>query len=419
MTIKEKSIYDFDFFLSEDFPIGSTKEQILTDNIKKIANKLRMLENYKNTFANIVLNNINDLNFNEFLSYPQFLIKEKIIKTKVNPTNIGGLNFVCVDGSSVLKNFMNIDFSFLKAIVVKYYFKKNVDADIKYYPDLSGFNNYAIEGNYINSDENIIEAKVSLDLRFMELNLINKLISTTSNIDMIIIDGSILITPINLLFSMDHELSLKYNMLLKKYQELYKNCEEQRILLIGVIKDTRTAALTNLLKDTIQLLKPNTTHLKDFIRGNYRRIMDYYNDIDLFNRLLEKSERSCVFKIKREINQIRANDIKKEIPHYFPLDFYAFYFKTAKYDTPLRIEFFMEENSPLKDVISKTNIISSLILPISSCNEHYGLPTPQIEAHKRAAFKPNELDFLFNNLIRTLNKYGLRLIEKRRNRRPF
>ncbi len=419
MTIEGNDNIEFESFFNGKLPIGLTKEQILSKNLKKIVKKLLKLENYKNSFAKVLLTNIDKCNFSELMNYPEYLIKENIIKKNVKSSNIGGLNFVCVDGSSVLKNFMNIDFSFLKAIVVKYHFNNNYDAHIQFYPDLNGFNNYAVEGNYINSEERVVETKVSLDLRHMELNLLNELLETTSDIDMIIIDGSILITPLNLTFSIDYELSMKYDNLLKEYQELYMNCKEKRVLLIGVIKDTKTAALTNLLRESIQLLKPGPTNLQDFIAMNYRQIMDYFCDIDLFNRLLQKSERSCVFKIKREIEKIRQNEIKKEIPYYFPLDFYAFYCKTAQYDTPIRIEFFTEKNSSINEVISKAKLIASLVFPISSCNERYGLPIPQIEAHKRAVFKPNELNFLFNNLVRSLNKHGLRLIEKRRNRRPF
>ena len=67
----------------------------------------------------------------------------------------------------------------------------------------------------------------------------------------------------------------------------------------------------------------------------------------------------------------------------------------------------------------KADLISSILLPISSLNEHYGLPIPQIEAHKRSVFKPNEVDLLLNNLIRILHMEGISLLEKRRNRRPF
>ncbi|MFX1392274.1 MAG: DNA double-strand break repair nuclease NurA [Promethearchaeota archaeon] len=400
--------------------IGLTKEQILLKNIKFIAQEYIELEKIKDKFCRIILKNLKNLEFSDFTQYPKFFIKEKYIKKPVSASCISGLNVVSVDGSSITKTFMNVDFSFLKAIAVKYYFYKNgKHAKIEYYPDLNGFNNYSIQSNYINRDENIVQNKISIDMTFMEINLLNKLIERSTDIDFIIIDGSIVPTPINLLFSQDLEISKKYDNLLKEYHKLYSNCKDKGIVLIGSIKDTRTAALSHLLRDSIQLLRPNKDNLSSFTEINYRKIIDFFSDLDMFNKLLTKSERSCIFVCKREIDKIRDTGIKKEIPYYFPLTFYAYYLKTAKYDIPCRIEFFTDEGIDLNKASEKADLISSIILPISGINEHYGLPIPQIEAHRRAVFKQQEINLLFNNLTRILNKNGVLLLEKRRNRRPF
>ena len=402
--------------------IGLTKEQLLAKNLKILAQEYIQLEETKKNFVGLILKNFKNLDFSEFLNYPKFYIKEKYIKKSADSSCISGLNIISVDGSSAVKRFMNVDFSFLKAICVKYYFYKDgKSAKIKYYPDLSGFNNYSVQGNYFNREENVIESKVSMDMTFMEINLLNNFIehSNNSDIDLIIIDGSIMIMPINLLFSQDPEISIKYDRLLREYHKLYLNCKDNGIILVGSIKDTRTSALCHLIQESIQLLHSNGTDLTDFININYRQIIDYFSDFDLFNRILDKSERSCIFNCKRDIEKIRDNGIKKEIPYYFPLSFYAFYFKTAKFDIPCRIEFFMEEKHSIKKASEKADLISSMLLPISSMNEYYGLPIPQIEAHKRAVFKPDEINLLFNNLKRYLNQNGVSLIEKRRTRRPF
>ncbi|MFX1256589.1 MAG: DNA double-strand break repair nuclease NurA [Promethearchaeota archaeon] len=399
---------------------GLTKEQLLIKDLKIIAQEYIELEKLKNKLSKIILNNFEDLDFSEFITYKKFFIKENRIKKIVSPSCISGLNAVSVDGSSVVKKFMNVDFSFLKVIAVKYYFFKNgKSAKIKYFPDLSGFNNYSVQGNYIIRNDTVVENKISLEMTFMEINLLNKVIERSNDIDFIIIDGSIVIMPINLLFSQDPEISVKYDKLLKEYHKLYSNCKEKGIILMGSIKDTRTSALSHLLSDAIQLLKPNRTKLNDFVKINYRQVINYFIDLDLFNKLLKKSERSCIFYCKREIDKIRDTGIKKEIPYYFPLTFYAFYLKTAQYDTPCRIEFFTDENDTFEKASEKADLISSILLPISNLNEYYGLPIPQIEAHRRAAFRPHEIKLLFNNLLRNLNKNGIQLLEKRRNRRPF
>lgn len=398
---------------------GLTKEQLLLTGLKNIANDYIEIEKLKERFSNIILKNEKELDFSEFIKYPKYYIKEKGIKKKVNASNLSGLNIVSVDGSSVVKKLMNVDFTFLKAISVKYHFYKNQSANIMYYPDLSGFNNYSVQGSYINCEEDAIENKASMDMTFMEIKLLNNLIEKSSDIDLIIIDGSIVIMPINLIFSKDHAISLAYDKLLKEYQKLYLNCNEKGILLIGSIKDSRTSALTNLLRDSIQLLKPTNSNLSDFININYRQVMDYFSDLDLFNRLLNVSERSCIFNCKREVDKIRDTGIKKDIPYYFPLSFYAFYLKTARFDAPCRIEFYTGECDKFEKASEKADLISSILLPISSLNSRYGLPIPQIEAHRRAVFKQGELNLLFNNIKRVLSSKGCTLLEKRRNKRPF
>ncbi|MFX0002090.1 MAG: DNA double-strand break repair nuclease NurA [Candidatus Hodarchaeota archaeon] len=398
---------------------GLTKEQILHNYLRLIAKEYLAIEELKNSFVKIVLENIEELNFSQFINFPKFNIKEVFLKKEVKPANIRGLNVVSVDGSSVTKKYADVDFSFLKAIAVKYYFRKNHVANIAYFPDLNGFNNYLVQSNFLNRDEIAVETKISIDMTFMEINLLNNMIEKSSDIDMIIIDGSIVIMPINLVFTKDLEISKMYDKLLKEYQKLYLNCKEKGILLIGSIKDTRTSALCHLLRDSIQLLKPNQTRLTDFIKADYRKVIEYFSDLDLFNRIMKKSERTCIFNCKREIDKIRDTGIKKEIPYYFPLSFYAFYLKTVQYDTPCRIEFFMEETHSFKKASEKADLITSIILPISNLNENYGLPIPQVEAHKRAVFKATEVDLLLNNLTRTLNLHGISLLEKRRNRRPF
>jgi hypothetical protein len=426
MTIRDKpinseenKIQTFSFNKKIISHVGSTKEQLLLNELKTIAKEYLAIEKLKKSFVEIILKNFDNINFLKFVDFPKFHIKEGFLRKKVQTANIRGLNVASVDGSSLTKKYVNIDFSFLKAIAVKYHFKENHIANIAYYPDLSGFNNYLVQGNLRNLDEIAVETKNSIDMTFMEINLLNNMIKKSDDIDVIIIDGSIVIMPINLIFSKDPEISKKYDRLLKEYHILYSNCKEKGILLIGSIKDTRTSALTHILKESIQLLKPSYSNLSDFIKLDYRKILDFFSDLDLFNRLLKKSERSCIFNCKREIDKIRDTGIKKEIPYYFPLSFYAFYLKTTQFDNPCRIEFYIEENSSFKQASEKADLISSILMPISSLNEHYGLPIPQIEAHRRAVFKQNEIEVLLKNLIRTLNIHGIKLLEKRRDRRPF
>ena len=92
---------------------GFTKEQILLINLKTIAQEYLDIEDLKKNFIEILLANLEGIDLEELLKYPSYDIKENFIRKSISTSNIRGLNVVSVDGSSVLKKFMNVDFSFL------------------------------------------------------------------------------------------------------------------------------------------------------------------------------------------------------------------------------------------------------------------------------------------------------------------
>ncbi|MFX1236973.1 MAG: hypothetical protein ACFE8P_04555 [Promethearchaeota archaeon] len=61
---------------------GHTKEQLLTKDLKVIAQEFAIVERTKRDFAQIVINNQDKLDISEFINYPTFYIKESFIKKK-------------------------------------------------------------------------------------------------------------------------------------------------------------------------------------------------------------------------------------------------------------------------------------------------------------------------------------------------
>ena len=60
--------------------MGLTKEQILLKDLKIIAKEYLELEKLKKTFSKIILKNLDELDFSQFIKFPRFYIKEKFIK---------------------------------------------------------------------------------------------------------------------------------------------------------------------------------------------------------------------------------------------------------------------------------------------------------------------------------------------------
>jgi hypothetical protein len=398
--------------------IGATKEKCLTEDLAKIAEEFSNIEKLKHEIVQIIRKEASLINFSDYIKYFGIRIKEAGLVNSVIPTNIRGLKVAAVDGSLVTKKFQGIDLIFLKAVVVKYFFKEQYSAEISYYPDLSGYNNYSIQSNYLNINEEGIDLTASLEQKFMEINQLNKMLNEDNSLyDIIVLDGSILVTPINLIFSKNYKINQRYNRVLKEYRSLYETCENRGITLVGSIKDTRTAALANSFIEIIPMLINNKNLLKELLNINYREIMAYFSDFDLFSRLLKEGERTCAFRCNIEIDKVR--DTSKKIPQYFPESFYIFYLKSVRFDNPLRIEFYIGNNHSLKEISKKADLIASIIYPLSNLNNKYALPIPQIEAHKRSVFQQQEINFIFNSLKVLLLRKGISLFDKRRNRRPF
>ena len=123
MTINDKFIesekYSFKMVPQDKAIIsnpGLTKEQLLLKDLKTIAKEYLEIEKVKKSFVDVILKNLDNLDFTKFIDFPRFYIKEAFLKKNVSSANIRGLIIVSVDGSSVTKKFMNVDFSFLKAI---------------------------------------------------------------------------------------------------------------------------------------------------------------------------------------------------------------------------------------------------------------------------------------------------------------
>jgi len=62
--------------------LGLTKEQILLKNIQNIAEEYQEIEALKNKFIIALIENSNILDFSEFIKYPNYDIKENLIKKK-------------------------------------------------------------------------------------------------------------------------------------------------------------------------------------------------------------------------------------------------------------------------------------------------------------------------------------------------
>ncbi|MHA1728420.1 MAG: DNA double-strand break repair nuclease NurA, partial [Promethearchaeota archaeon] len=235
-------------------------------------------------------------------------------------------------------------------------------------------------------------------------------------IDIFILDGSILTEPLNLILLQNDALIEKYLSLILEYKKLYSLCNKKNILLVGVIKDTRSSTFRKVLMRKLPHLIKKFAEIRGITSINYRKLMNYFSDLDLFLQMLDVGERSCSFSINSPRNSwiprqldLLKNELQTKNDFLGDYKFFAYYLRPVKFDLPLRVEFCMKNNEISPDTIqsliqTKVNKISSIIMPLSSKLDTFGLPIPQIEAHMRAKLSEEDLKIIVRLLERNISK---------------
>ncbi len=389
-------------------------DRIFTFVIPEYAKDIVKLEVKKNRFIDAFQQAENFIKFHSNLD--MFFTPEEIPEHQfvfnVDYKGLRKLNVAAVDGSFVRQGYTNFEFTLFRAISVIYSFSPD-NISISYYPEEKGIQNYSLSRILTNTSEKNASHQVSIDRAFMEITLVNELITQNKKkIDMIILDGSILTEPLNLLSnpSQDAEIMAKYANLVKEYKKLYNLCDLREIDLVGVVKDTRSSTFRKLISRRIPqiITKMGNSSLTQM---DYRKLLLYFSDLDLFHRILNVGDRSCAFSINSSGNswvprqlEILNSGLNNENRFLEDYHFYASYMKPVPYDYPIRIEFHQNKNSTHPKVIkTKIQRICERLLPICSMFEDFAVPIPQIEAHLRAKLSHSDLQMVINSLTREIS----------------
>ncbi len=171
--------------------------------------------------------------------------------------------------------------------------------------------------------------------------------------------------------------------LLNKYKELYDFCTENNVALVGVIKDSRSRRLVEMLEHPLSTGISDTVFLHHFLKENERTFAFRYSDSPQKHHVLRElgkwGEKIC-----------------------------ALYSKPVKGDRPIRMEF-LNGQKPFSE-------IADFISTLSAINRSYAYPAILIDADLRAALDPQELE----RAVKSLSLFaGPSLLDLRRNSRPF
>ncbi len=370
--------------------------------IDNISQKILKYNENRKLFQDLFRQVKHKLNPSEFPEPFGIVTSDKQFTKKIQNADVDGLKIAGVDGGVIHKSLNFFDIALIRAVGVLFFHQKDNKPVVRYFPEEQPFPDIvtSIEPLSINDIDTLISIwRMQKEIR-CGISLIEE-----DQPDLIILDGSVLpVVEYRYVFQSEF-LSNQYKNLKALYRRLYTLCQKNRTSLCGIVKDSRSAILTNKLS----ALLPHLSKMPEFeklLEIDYRTIVKQLRDTDLLYQVLDSGERTFEF-LLTAFN----DESDKNLPDF---NIHCFYLKTVEYDTPLRVEF------PLlfSDLQSQTEKISSLVNSVSRYNPEYGIPSVIIEADARARLQETDADIIIDEIASKIG-YSSYSLQKRRSRNPF
>ncbi|NPD87806.1 MAG: DNA double-strand break repair nuclease NurA [Asgard group archaeon] len=374
----------------------------IDDAIDNISKKIIAYNEHRKLFQDLFRKVKKSLNPSEFPSAFGIKTKDSFFTVKVPKTNIDGLKVAGVDGGVIHRTLNYFDIALIRAVGVLFLHQKDDKPQVRYFPEEQPFPDILTSIEPLSQNE--IDTLISIWRMQKEIRCGISLLEEDMP-DIIILDGSVLPFIDYKQVNQSEFLMSQYRNLKTLYRRLYSLCEKNRTALCGVVKDSRSAILTNKLA----ALLPHLGKMPEFeqlLKIDYRPIVKQLRDTDLLYQVLDVDERTFEFFLSNF-----NDDTDQELKDF---DIHCFYLKTAEFDAPLRVEFPLLFSNQ-HDLAQK---ISALVIAVSRYNPEYGLPSVIIEADARARLQETDADILVDEISAKIG-YSSFSLQRRRSRLPF
>ncbi|MFX0099561.1 MAG: DNA double-strand break repair nuclease NurA [Candidatus Hodarchaeota archaeon] len=356
----------------------------------------------------------------ESLSIPEDLKKHHLLfgdklHEKLDLFPLSGMKIGAVDGSILRESTLGVDLIASKSRGVVFRFFKKKPPDVKYYP-LKKDENFNLFGIFQGLNTQELEMYSSVERILAELELVYEILRDETDLDMMIIDGSLYIPEIMNGHCENYYIKKYIERITKVLINIIKICKYKDILLVGVVKDSIKRDLMHIIGKMIPNMMKNDPTFKKFLEFDYRKVIKIFKDHDFFFRYLDEGERTIVLK---------SYPKNGNFTHHVPLETYfkinelgifSFLLKPVPMDIPLKVEFITSNDS--STILKYGRRIASLLYPMSKIMINYSEPSPQMEAHKRVKIPEQEFKIIVE-MIRRKTGYCPTLLQKRRERKPF
>ncbi|MBN2229885.1 MAG: DNA double-strand break repair nuclease NurA [Candidatus Thorarchaeota archaeon] len=377
--------------------------------LSQLVEEIERIEITKKRFGEVMHKIKDSINLTKYPAIASSIVNPEFTKN-VEATSLAGLRIAGIDGGLVRRQFKSMDLILVRSIAVIFHFGPKEGPTVEFYPD--PFPEPQIRPMMLTLSGTELDQLASLERIASELRVTLSVLEK-SRVDLILIDGSLFYHPRDRpqSGSIVYE---KFQEVLSLYRQLYNKSMKKGTTLAGVVKDSRSSKVTNLLGDILPhiLREPAIFELMQGV--DYRWLLKLSRDCDTLDTFLDEGERSFIFRYSSEL-QNNSNSYPDDLSNWAS-SIWVTYLKTARDDLPLRIEL-LSANNPEND-ISKIDRALSVILPLSWQHPEYGIPAPILEADTRARISSSETQLVIDRLM-ALSGLTYTTLEKRRSRNPF
>lgn len=332
-------------------------------------------------------------------------ITEKRLVTQVKSNPLDKDSIAGVDGGVLARPLHGLDLILVRAIATLFRYKNGLLEQAEYHP--SGIPWPELISVHESLDSREFELLVNM---YRQLTELKRAVEATKkwDIETLLLDGSIVPQYTNHTSkSITQEV---YRELTDTFTDIYQTCIENEILLLGVVKDSRSARTIEIFQNRILPMIKGKIKLsgEELISiDSNKSVLPNSRDTVFLDYLLDPGERSFVFKYAESPANLLKNIGK------WREKINAFYVKTAPYDRPLRIEFI----SSSEKVSQTADRAASLIHTLSAHHDACALPSVLIEADACARLANEEISMIRDSINDRLEPSTL--LDLRRERGPF
>jgi hypothetical protein len=377
--------------------------------LSRLVEEIERVEATRRNFGKVLRDIKGDIDLGRFPAIASE-IAERGLLTAINPVGLSGLSIAGIDGGLVRRRFRSMDLILTRAIAVVFQFGPREGPTVKFFPE--PFPEPSVKPVLLTLSGPELEQLASLQRIAAEIRVALAVLEEFRT-DVVLMDGSLSYHPRDRPQS-GSPVYERFQEVLALYRQLYKKAKKTGTALVGIVKDSRSTRITQVLGEILPHVL-RAPQIFERMQGiDYRWLLKNSRDCDILDTFLKEGERTFAFRYSTELKTNQGSNNEEFTK--WASSIWVTYLKTASDDLPIRIEMLMDPDHGLDS--RRLDRALAAILPLSWQHTEYGIPTPILEADTRARISTNETQLIVDRLM-ALSGLTFSTLEKRRARNPF